>query len=78
MVRPPAAQGRITLASPDPTERPNIDYNYLSDPTDLPRLRDGVRKLLAIGNSKEMQAVIGILRQGSRTAVLLPRSSSGP
>ncbi len=31
---------------------------YLSDPTDLPRLRDGVRKCFRLMYSKEMQAVV--------------------
>lgn len=35
-----------------------IDFGYLNDPTDLPRLRDGVRKGLRLLYSKEMQEVL--------------------
>merc|ERR1719217_1580156 len=51
------SQGRLTLASADPEDRPELDYNYFGDPTDLPRLRDGVRKGLQIFHSAEMQEV---------------------
>jgi len=53
------SQGRLTLTSADPKDKPRIDYNYLSDPTDLPRLREGVRRGLKILYSKEMEAVVG-------------------
>ena len=44
----PRSAGRLTLESADPKDRPVINFGYLSDPTDLPRLRDGVRKGLRI------------------------------
>ncbi|HXC38207.1 MAG TPA: GMC family oxidoreductase N-terminal domain-containing protein, partial [Burkholderiales bacterium] len=39
----PHSRGTLTLKSADPREAPAIDFNYLSDPADLPRMRQMVR-----------------------------------
>lgn len=44
----PRSTGRITLASNDPLAHPRIEPNYLSDPADLPVLREGVKRLREI------------------------------
>ncbi|WP_136645528.1 GMC family oxidoreductase [Tabrizicola sp. YIM 78059] len=44
----PKSRGRITLSSPDPTAKPRIDPNYLSDPDDLPVLLAGLKQARAI------------------------------
>ena len=38
--------GEVKLASTDPHEQPFLDYNYLQDPWDRERLREGVRMCL--------------------------------
>jgi choline dehydrogenase len=44
----PRSRGRVTLASGEPTAKPRIEHNYLSDPADVERTIDGVRRLLEI------------------------------
>ncbi len=43
------SQGRLRIISPDPEINPDIEERMLSDERDLIRLRDGVRRLFAIG-----------------------------
>ena len=38
-----ATAGRLRLASADPHAQPELNYDYLSDPTDRQRMRDAVR-----------------------------------
>ena len=40
----PQSTGRITLKSADPREKPLLNFNYLSVPSDLQELVEGVRK----------------------------------
>lgn len=49
--------GTITLASADPAEPPRIALNYLSDPTDIPRLAANVRKAVEILRSPQFRAL---------------------
>lgn len=42
------SQGRVRITSPDPTLDPNVEERMLSDPRDLLRMRDGVRRLREI------------------------------
>jgi choline dehydrogenase len=42
------SQGRITLASPDPSTPPIIDHAYFSDEQDLDRMEDGFALALAL------------------------------
>ena len=35
--------GELTLNSSDPHRQPRIDYNYLADPFDLARMREGMQ-----------------------------------
>ncbi len=43
------SKGRLRISSPDPAVNPVIEERMLSDERDLIRLRDGVRRLFAIG-----------------------------
>lgn len=38
------SRGEVTLASPDPRTEPRVDFRMLSDPRDLTRLMDAVRR----------------------------------
>jgi choline dehydrogenase-like flavoprotein len=63
------SRGQIHLTSDDPDAAPRLDYNYLQDPEDLRRLREGVRlaaRLVASGPYRE----IGARRTGISDEVL--------
>ena len=49
--------GSVTLASPDPLAEPTVAFNLLSDPRDLERLMDGVRRSAEWHLSPTMRAV---------------------
>jgi choline dehydrogenase-like flavoprotein len=63
-IQQPRSSGGLSLASNDPTVRPRIDYNYLSDPWDRERLREGVRLAFRLSNhpalSSEITERVGI------------------
>jgi choline dehydrogenase/5-(hydroxymethyl)furfural/furfural oxidase len=42
------SRGRLSLASPDPDVHPQIDQNLLHEPSDLVRMRDGVKRALEL------------------------------
>ena len=42
------SRGQITLGSTDIEDQPLIDFNYMSEPRDLERMRDGVRTRQAL------------------------------
>jgi choline dehydrogenase len=47
------SRGEIRLTSTDVTDQPLIDFNYMSAPRDLDRMRDGLRRLAAVGEQPE-------------------------
>jgi choline dehydrogenase len=47
------SRGEIRLASTDIADQPLIDFNYMSAPWDLVRMRDGSRRLAEIGEQSE-------------------------
>jgi 5-(hydroxymethyl)furfural/furfural oxidase len=49
--------GQVKLASGDPSDEPVVEFNLLSDPRDLERMMDGVRRFGAMHLTPEMQAV---------------------
>ena len=51
------SRGEIRLNSTDVTDQPLIDFNYMAEPRDLVRMRDGVRKLAIIGERPEFQMI---------------------
>lgn len=55
----PISAGELVLASADPTVQPVLTYNYLAEPFDRQRLRDGVRLCLSLAQSAELAPLIG-------------------
>ncbi len=52
------SRGRLRLVSPDPTVQPEVDFDMLSDPRDMARLRDGVRRLVKFGRHPAFQEIV--------------------
>jgi choline dehydrogenase-like flavoprotein len=52
----PRSRGRLTLRSVHPTDQPNIELNYLSDPEDMRRMIDGMRLVWRIAQQPEIAA----------------------
>ena len=55
----PLGKGELQLQSPDPDVQPSLDYNYLQEPEDRRRLREGVRLCLELVDMKEFEGVVG-------------------
>ena len=55
----PVSRGELKLSSTDPNVQPRLDYNYLSDPFDRERLRDGVRQSLELARREELRELLG-------------------
>jgi choline dehydrogenase len=51
------SRGRLALVSADPAVDPAIDFDMLSDPRDLARLRDGARRLFAVGQQPAVASI---------------------
>ena len=49
------SRGQLTLVSADPRKQPRIDYNYLSDPRDLARMREAVRMSAKVLRTQAMR-----------------------
>jgi choline dehydrogenase-like flavoprotein len=52
------SRGDLTLTSTDPAGQPEVHERMLSDSRDLPRLREGVRKLVELARSPETTSII--------------------
>lgn len=50
--------GELRIASPDPDAQPVLDYNYLSDPFDIERLRKGARLCLSLAEHPAFEQII--------------------
>ena len=50
--------GTLKLGSADPNEQPLIDYNYLREPFDRERLREGVRRSLELAKHEAFRDII--------------------
>lgn len=55
----PISSGQLRLVSTDPDMQPSLDYNYLDQPFDRERLREGVRLALSLGQRPELTDLIG-------------------
>jgi 4-pyridoxate dehydrogenase len=55
----PKSRGRVRLASSDPKAHPRIFLNLLSEPEDLPVLRDGVRRARIIAHENALDPFRG-------------------
>ncbi len=62
------SEGTLRLASADPAADPVIDERMLDDPRDLERMRDGIRRLLDLGESDAIRAIAA----GPLTAAIEP------
>ena len=51
------SRGEIRLASADPFVQPIIEENMLDDPSDVLRMRDGIRRLLALSRRDSICAI---------------------
>lgn len=58
LMRPRSASGTVTLRSTDPTESPVVDFDLLSDPTDVARLRAGVRGALDLLRAPPLDDIV--------------------
>jgi choline dehydrogenase-like flavoprotein len=54
----PFSEGTVTLASDDPTIDPVVDFNFLSDERDLPRLHDSVRRIIDVIRHPSVDSII--------------------
>jgi choline dehydrogenase-like flavoprotein len=52
----PQSRGTVRLRSADPSAPVEIRYNYLSDPADIAKLREGFRLAREIGNQPALDA----------------------
>ena len=50
--------GELRLTSRDPSVQPFLDFNYLQEPSDRQRLRDGVRMCLELAEHPDIQSII--------------------
>jgi len=53
----PRSRGRVWLRSADPLDAPHIDLGYFTDPADLPRLADGVRRAWRVVRTPSLATV---------------------
>ncbi len=51
------SRGHVRLASRDPFAQPVVEQNMLDDASDVARMRDGVRRLLALARSAPVRAI---------------------
>ena len=56
--KPYSNQGEVTLRSADWQDNPNVDFNLLTDPRDLDRLKDGFRRMASVQLSAPMLAAM--------------------
>ena len=55
----PVGLGELRLTSTDPNVQPFLDYNFLADPFDRQRLRDGVRLGLKLAEHDDFKDILG-------------------
>ena len=60
------SRGTLRLTSPDPFAHPAIEENMLSDPRDLTRLRDGVRRLIEIVRHDAFSDIATLVTTGEK------------
>jgi choline dehydrogenase len=58
-VHQPESRGRVWLTSADPSAAPRVDLNLLSDPRDVGRLVEGVRRCAALAQHDAMADFVG-------------------
>lgn len=55
----PDSRGKVTLRSADPSDAPRIQYNFFSEPNDLPRLRNGFKVARDVAKQKALEPYRG-------------------
>ena len=55
----PDSTGSLTLDSADPYQQPRLDYQFLSDPWDRERMRDAVRRMVALFDHPAFDGITG-------------------
>ena len=55
----PESQGSLTLESADPYQQPRLDYQFLSEPWDRERMRDAVRRMVALFDHPAFEGITG-------------------
>ena len=55
----PLSQGELTLASPDVTVQPNLDYRFMAEPSDRERLRAALRQCAEIFKHPAFEGLLG-------------------
>ena len=63
------SRGTITTTSADPQVSPTIDYNYLSTPSDLDRMRQAIRTAVAILRTRAFAPYFGELSELSESTL---------
>jgi choline dehydrogenase len=64
----PRSRGRVWLRSADPRTTPRVRLGYFTDPADLPRLADGVRRAREVVRTRELSAIsAGVRREPEGT-----------
>ena len=51
------SEGTLTVISPEPGDPPVLRYNYLTDPVDFERTREGVRHAVQLGQGPEFRGI---------------------
>ncbi|MEU4657024.1 GMC family oxidoreductase N-terminal domain-containing protein [Streptomyces sp. NPDC023723] len=55
----PHSRGSVRLSSADIADEPVVDPNYLGDPRDLPRLRQGVERIQELMRAHALDEIVG-------------------
>jgi choline dehydrogenase len=63
----PRSNGRLTIATPDPTHQPVLELNFLADPFDLARMVEALRLGRDLCRSPDLAELIGQLPVGDET-----------
>lgn len=58
------SRGRLVITSPDPDAHPEIRFRMLSDPRDLIRMRDAIRRLLELAQHPAIHAIADSVHLG--------------
>jgi choline dehydrogenase len=69
-----ASSGSVRLASADPDVQPEIDLNYLSEPSDLERMRSMIRLAIQLGRHAYLDGLRGELVQPTPVDLASDRS----
>jgi choline dehydrogenase len=71
------SRGRLKLASADPDVDPEIHFQMLSDPRDLNRMRDAMRRLLELTDQPAIRAIAQARRLGRTLDLANNQSEDG-